>query len=403
MTDSPESRRAEATPTLLERAGASAASVSEFGHGRPRLRRALRVGLPILVLVFLTLFLATQFSKLPEQDWRFELGWLGLAIAALAFYFVALSEIWRLILRDLGAEIDPVQGRAVWGKSLIARYVPTNALMVVGRAVMAERFGVSKKVCLASIVYELGVQLATAVMVGSYFVITLPSLEDQPARYAILALIPLAFIGLHPRVFGPLANFALGKLGRGSLPRTLPLPRVLLFMGLFLLTWAAVGSALFAFASALRPVDAGDFAHIAAAYPVAFCVAVLTFVVPGGIGTRDAALTLALAGPLTNGAAVAVAIAFRILQTAAELIYVGVVSLLARRALQRHGDGQHPRGQRERGDDQAAIAGQRRERKQPEAVPGHEPGGGHEQAGGGPAGGGQGVGSAAGAQEQPGQ
>ena len=41
------------------------------------------------------------------------------------------------------------------------------------------------------------------------------------------------------------------------------------------------------------PLPASDFPYVAAAYPVAFCVAVLTFIVPSGLGTRDAALAVA--------------------------------------------------------------------------------------------------------------
>ena len=62
--------------------------------------------------------------------------------------------------------------------------------MVVGRMVMAEKEGVPKRVTLASIVYELVLGFGTAVMVGAYFVIQLPELEHQPARYAVLLADP---------------------------------------------------------------------------------------------------------------------------------------------------------------------------------------------------------------------
>ena len=50
--------------------------------------------------------------------------------------------------------------------------------------------------------YELVLGFGTAVMVGAYFVIDLPDLEDQPARYVVLVLIPVVLVFLHPRVFG---------------------------------------------------------------------------------------------------------------------------------------------------------------------------------------------------------
>jgi hypothetical protein len=167
--------------------------------------------------------------------------------------------------------------------------------------------------------------------VGAYFVIKLPSLQDQPARWAILAVIPIVLTVLHPRVFGPLANFGLRKLGREPLPRTLPFGRVLQIAVLYMISWGMIGLGVFAFASALQSIDLSDFPYIAAAYPVAFCVAVLTFVVPSGLGTRDAALATAMTAALTGTVATAIAVGFRIFQTAIELLYVAVVVGLGRR------------------------------------------------------------------------
>ena len=105
------------------------------------------------------------------------------------------GEIWRLIVHALGeSHLRARPARAIWGKSLLARYVPTNALMVVGRMVMAEKEGVPKRVTLASIAYELVLGFGTAVMVGAYFVIQLPDLDEQPARYAVLLLIPIVLV-----------------------------------------------------------------------------------------------------------------------------------------------------------------------------------------------------------------
>jgi len=319
------------SPTLLERAGSTAAALGDVRPTHPAARFALQWGIAGLIFSFLVWFVVRQWSKLPDFDWRFSPGWLALSAAAVAGFYFLQSEYWRVILHALGQDIPSRPGRAIWGKSILARYVPTNALMVVGRVVMAERQGVSKRVCLASIVYELVLGFGTAVIVGAYFVIKLPSLQDQPARWAILAVIPIVLTVLHPRVFGPLANFGLRKLGREPLPQTLPFGRVLEIAVLYMISWGMIGLGVFAFASALQSIDLSDFPYIAAAYPVAFCVAVLTFVVPSGLGTRDAALATAMTAALTGTVATAIAVGFRIFQTAIELLYVAVVVGLGRR------------------------------------------------------------------------
>ena len=101
--------------------------------------------------------------------------------------------------------------------------------------------------------------------------------------------------------------------------------QVLRFSLMYMGCWAVIGVGLYAFAKALLPLSGSDFPYVAAAYPVAFCVAVLTFVVPSGLGTRDAALAVAIAAVLDDTVATAIAVGFRIFQTAIELAYVGIV------------------------------------------------------------------------------
>lgn len=320
----------EVPQTLLERAGSTAAGLGTLGEGRPRARRALEVGVAVLVVAFLVGFVATQWGRLPDYDWDFRPAWLLVSAVGVTLFYAIQCEAWRAILGSLGEHLDARIARSIWGKSLVARYVPTNALMVVGRVVMAERHGVSKRGCLASIVYEVGLAVVTAVMVGAYFVITLPRLEDQPARYAILVMVPLALLVLHPRIFKRLADFALRKLGRATLPATLPLGRVVELALVYLVAWVAMGVGVVGFAAALHPLDVEDVAYAAAAYPVAFCAAVATFIVPGGLGTRDAALAISLAAVLPGAVATAIAVGFRIFQTAIELLFVAAVTALGR-------------------------------------------------------------------------
>jgi hypothetical protein len=316
----------------LHRAGAAAAGVGAVGAGRSRLRAALQLGLIGLVFACLGLFLVTQWSKLPDYDWRFRPGWLVVGFGLVLAFYALQPLLWLVILAGLGERGDNVQLRGAWAKSLVARYVPTSALLVVGRVVLAERAGITRRVCLASIVYELALGISAAVIGGAYFFITLPSLQDQPARYAILLVVPLALVGLHPRVFKPLADWALGKLGRERLPRALPYRMVLMLVPAYLGGWLLVGAGLFSFALALQALPVDKLPYIAAAYPVAFCVSVLTFIVPSGLGTRDATLATAIDAVLPLTVATAIAVAFRIFQTVVELMFVALLVWLARRA-----------------------------------------------------------------------
>jgi hypothetical protein len=107
---------------------------------------------------------------------------------------------------------------------------------------------------------------------------------------------------------------------------------VLLLVPLYLIVWLLVGTGLFAFGHAIHALPADKLAYIAAAYPVAFGASVVTFLLPSGIGTRDAILATALHSAVPLAVATAIAVAFRIFQTAVELMFVGTLVWLARRA-----------------------------------------------------------------------
>lgn len=309
-------------PTLLERAGDLAAGVGRAAAPGSRRGRVIGAAVVAVVVAFVVVFLTSQAGRLPDHDWRFAPGWLALAILAAAAFYVASGQAWLWILRALGERLETAPGHVVFTKALLARYVPTSVLALVGRVVLAERHGVSKRACLASIVYEVGCSLAAAVVIGAYFVVTLPPLEGEPARFAVLAVVPLALAALHPRVFHPLADWGLARLGREPLPRSLSFARVLGFVAVYVVLWLCCGLALFAFAAALHPVEAADLPTVVASYSVGFCAAVLTFFVPAGLGTRDAAIAASIGTVLPAGVALAVAVAFRIFQTLTEVAYL---------------------------------------------------------------------------------
>ena len=53
---------------------------------------------------------------------------------------------------------------------------------------------------------------------------------------------PVALIALHPRIFKPVTDWALGKLGREPLPKALPYAMVLLLVPAYLIGWLLVAS-----------------------------------------------------------------------------------------------------------------------------------------------------------------
>ena len=318
-------------PALLERLGAVGTRLSrEPAH--PRARWALRVGLVLVVAIFVALAVGGQWSRLPDFPWRLEPAWIGLAVLGFAVLLALHAEGWRQILIGMGHRLPSPLTRAIWAKSILARYVPTNALLVVTRVTLTGREGVPQRIALASIVYELSMQVAAALTVGAYFVVELDALREVPARFLVVLVPVVAVIGLHPVIFHRIVDWVFARLGREALPLSLSFARVLAITALYAVSFLVAGAAVGAFSQGLYPIDPAGILALLASWSVGFGLAVVAFFSPAGLGAREAGLATALAAAMPTEVAVALAVLIRILVTSVELVFAGVSTLWARRS-----------------------------------------------------------------------
>jgi glycosyltransferase 2 family protein len=319
---------------LLHRLGEAGA---RFGARPPRSKRvrlALQLGLAAIVFGFLVLTVISQWTEIKDKGVHFHVLWLVPAFVVLPAFYAFNALGWNLILRFLGYRVPVGRAQVAWGQPLLARYVPGSVLYVLGRVLLSERVGVPRRITIASIVYEQALQATSAIVFAAYFFISHPDLEDQPLRWAILLLIPIAIGLLHPRVFGPLADRILRAFGREPLPEALPLRGVIALLAFYALNWGVITIGVYCVARSVSTISTGEILVVGSAQAVGYVAALATLVAPAGLGVRDAAFAWAVKGA-TPGNSFAVgsliAIAVRGVQTVVELIYVGAVTLLGRR------------------------------------------------------------------------
>jgi glycosyltransferase 2 family protein len=269
---------------------------------------------------------------LPDFDWRFDPAWLAAATAAFAALHLSHATLWRWVLHALGQRVDRRRCRAIWCTSGLARYTPGSVLMPMVRVAMTEPEGVPKRICLASVIYEIALLLTGAVVVGAYAAVRAPELEGHPVRYVVLVLPVIAIAALHPSVFRRLADAALVRLGRERLPVALPMGKLLGFVALYSATWVLAGFGLYALIHGVHAVEPDDLLIVLGAPAVGYIAAMLAFMLPGGIGARETGLAVVLSATLPVAVGVAVAVALRLLQMVVELACAAITPLLARRA-----------------------------------------------------------------------
>jgi glycosyltransferase 2 family protein len=324
----------ERASPLLHRIGEVGATLGQRPPGRGPVRIAIQAGLALLIFGFLILTVVQQWGELQDKGVRFDLIWLLPAFGVLLVFYMLSALGWDLLLRLLGNRLNPARAQVAWGQPLLARYVPGSVLYVLARLVLSERAGVPRRLTLASIVYEQALSAAAGTGIASYFLISHPDLQGQPLRWAVLIVVPVAITVLHPRVFGPLANWVLRLFGREPLPATIPLRGILLMLGYYAMTWAVAGVGVFFVARSVHNFPISDLPVVGSAQAFGYVAALVTLVAPAGLGVRDAAFAWAVKAALPShsfAVGAVIAIAVRAVLTVTELCYVGLVTMVGRR------------------------------------------------------------------------
>ena len=291
---------------------------------RGRLLRLAGAALAALCLVFVGLQLAEY------RPWRLErhllaalLGWSLLGAVLYGLAGLLLSSAWRHLLAACGHELPSAVAHAVYGRSQIAKYLPTNALHVIGRHLMGRALGVSHARLVRSALYE------SAALVACAGLIATPLLAGP-----VWLLLPTCLAGLA----------ALAARGRrraappppahdGPAPAT---PSRLAAAGLhylafFLLTGGVLwllGVAAAGGPDAAPTATATGFARSLSVTALAWLVGFLTVGAAAGIGVREAVLIACLSPTIGGAEAAAVAVALRAVTVLGDtLFFLGCLAL----------------------------------------------------------------------------
>jgi uncharacterized membrane protein YbhN (UPF0104 family) len=319
---------------ILHRIGEAGATIGQKPPRSRGVRLALQVGLAVLIFGFLVLTVVDQWSEIQSEGVHFHVVWLAPALVILTLYYAISALGWDITLRFLGHPIGFGRAQVAWGQPLLARYVPGSILYVMGRVLLSERAGVPRRITVASIVYEQAISATSAIVVAAYFIIRHPDLQGTPIRWGVLLLIPAAVALLHPKVFGPLANRLLRAFGRDPLPAVIPLHGVILLIVFYSLNWIVVAFGIYFTARSVTFIPFNDLLLVGSAQAIGYFAALVTLVLPAGLGVRDAAFAWAVKAALPSRSFALgslIAIVVRGVMTVGELIYVALVTALGRR------------------------------------------------------------------------
>ena len=307
--------------------------------GNPTLKKMakpiLQIGLPLAIAaVFLYKVRDWHWGLLANfshwNPWLLALAFFGFILQELSF-----GVIWQTVLARLGYRLDLRPCLRIYLASEFVRYIPGNVWHVLTRILWVGRYGVSRPIAFASMTVELITKLAAGAIIFAlslFFWGNANAINSLLNGSLIIALGGATFIALlivlHPCILNGLLNFALRLLKREPVVLTLRYSDILLVTLMWCVSWLMAGCAFFALVLALWP------ATPLAALPICIGICAIawdfgfvTFITPSGLGFRELAVGVlfALALPaIPASLAAVIALLWRVISTAAELLCVGI-------------------------------------------------------------------------------
>lgn len=286
----------------------------------PAARRLLTFGLIAAMFVFLGREIVRNLDQLRDFDWDFRPGRLAVSVVSFSAVLAWGVWVWSVLLRSLGARVPyPALARA-WFVSNFGKYVPGVVWQFVSLAQLSASAGLSGSAAVTSLLVLMGFQLLSAAVVGAALLPAALAGELAGALRVARWLLPLAVALVHPAVIRMGLRTAARALRRESLVWQGRWADGVLLLLLSAISWAASGAAFYLFLTAFAPLGPATLAAVVAMNALAWIVGFAAFFAPGGLGFKEAALTLLLAGLMPASAAASMAIVARLWSIAAEVL-----------------------------------------------------------------------------------
>ena len=313
--------------------------------GRLRLPRWLGTVAKWSLFAVVVVFIGRRAWQLWEQGdftgLQLRPTWLVLSGGAYALGWLPSVWFWRRLMQSLGASVSWHETARAYYCGHLGKYVPGKAMVLVIRAGMMRRAGVSLAAGALTATYEtlflMGVALLVAATLSPLFFRSIPW-SDLPAGWALLRdhawavppavlVLTAAALPVVSRLLSVLAWKATPPDFRENRPVGVGLiPTRLLYEGVvaFALAWACHGLSL---GLAVRSLGAAwrwaDWPVWTAAVSLATSVGFLAVFAPGGLGVREGLLIETLRATVGGPRAVLAAVLLRAVWLVTEILLAG--------------------------------------------------------------------------------
>jgi glycosyltransferase 2 family protein len=269
-------------------------------------------------VAFVTRLVVRDWDEITEAVASARSGLLVVAVLAGLTGMAVIGVNWVHLVHRAGAQVRLSRGMAWYFVGQLGKYVPGGIWPVVGRAEMAVRSDVSRRIAYTTTAASMFSTYFTAGLVGAAL---LPWALGAPAVLAIG--VPVLLAGavaatFHPRVTGRLLAVSARLTKRQLLPGVPSWRNTLITLARHIPAWIAIALATWVVAHALG-FDI-DLMLLIAATPASWLAGFVVIGLPGGLGVRESVFVALVATQATETEALAVALLARMVFVAVDIL-----------------------------------------------------------------------------------
>ncbi|MEV0715890.1 lysylphosphatidylglycerol synthase domain-containing protein [Asanoa sp. NPDC050611] len=253
---------------------------------------------------------------------------VSLVLALVAVWCSFLS--WRVLLADFGNSVPLAGAMRIFFVGQLGKYLPGKVWPVLTQMRLGKAYQVPGRSSAAAVLITMFISLGTGLLLTALVLPVLGGRAWDDYWWTLLA-VPVAFVALLPPVLNRLLALAMRLARREPMPAFLSGRAIGLSVFWALASWICFGAHLWALLLDLGASGSDLVVRSVAAYAGAWSIGFLLAIAPAGLGPRETALVVLLAGSVTEPVALVAALVSRLLITVADLAWPALALLSKRR------------------------------------------------------------------------
>jgi uncharacterized membrane protein YbhN (UPF0104 family) len=258
------------------------------------------------------------------------LSWQSVVLSLLSVLLgmFATVKVWQHLLHGVGRSIPYAQAAQINLVGQLGKYLPGSVWSFVLQAELGRRYRVPRGKALVALLLSAGMSIVTALTLSVLAIH--PLLGKWGGAAWLLACGPLTLLTCLPRVLTRVANLVMRLLRRPQLKTRIDGRQILWALGWSFVSWLLFGLHLWALASSLGALSPQGYALATGAFGLAMSAGFIAFVLPSGVGVREAIIVAGLSPILASGPALAFALTSRLLFTVCDVSTAAISAIVAR-------------------------------------------------------------------------